>query len=76
MNNTYRIGALILLLGMLGCTTVSIQELPCPPRPLLHPITINEQLSIDPQVLEKIVGNQIELKVYATKLRARANCSQ
>lgn len=69
-----KIKAPILLLLLAGCSTVTVQEVPCPPSPLLHSITIDEQLQIDLDVLERLASNQIELKSYAAKLRVRAKC--
>ncbi len=69
------LGTLISLVLIQGCsTTVQVQEMPCPPQPLLHPITIEEQQQIDPDVLERLANNQIELKAYAKRLRVRAKC--
>lgn len=60
-----------------GCSTYQVQsDIPCPPRPILESITPVEQLSIDPQVLQKIVDNQLRLKSYSKKLEARAVCDQ
>ena len=67
-------GKLLCILLLLGgcCTEPAIVKLPCPPRPVLQSITQEEQLSISPEVLEKIAANQIALKSYAKKLEARA----
>jgi len=75
MGNVPKLGTLILILGMFGCTTYSVQsDVPCPSRPTLTPITPQQQLSIDPQVLEIVIVNQLILKTYAKKLEVRASC--
>ena len=73
MNKVLILGMLLPILG--SCQTpIAPDPLPCPPRPLLTPITPEEQRQINPDVLEKIASNQIELKAYSRKLEARAGC--
>jgi hypothetical protein len=57
-----------------GCHHFVQGDTPCPARPLLEPITAQEQVLIAPGTLSKIASNQIKLKQYAKKLEARANC--
>ena len=70
---------LIPLLGILvpfsGCTRTIVQpSLPCPARPVLASITVDEQMSMDPAVIFKVAENQLRLKAYAKKLEVRAGC--
>ena len=58
-----------------GCTTTIIQPvLPCPDRPVLESISVDEQMSMDPAVIFKVAENQLRLKAYAKKLEVRAGC--
>jgi len=60
---------------LIGCTPIVVQpDLPCPARPILAPITVAEQILINPQVIRKLAENRIALKAYAKKLEVRANC--
>lgn len=69
------LSCLILTIGS-GCETYKVQaDIPCPPRPILEPITPEEQLLIHTVVLEKIAKNQLVLKEYSKRLEARANCT-
>ena len=65
---------LILIIGTSCCSTPPTDPLPCPPRPVLEAITVEEQLAIAPDVVLKIASNQIKLKEYAKKLEVRAEC--
>ena len=70
--NILRLGMASLLLGMFGCTTVEVMsDVPCPHRPVLTPITVEQQLAMDSQVLEIVLVNQSNLKRYALKLEER-----
>jgi len=64
---------LILLIS--GCsTTATSTKLPCPDRPVLEPISLEQQLQMDSHVLIIIINNQLSLKEYALKLETRAGC--
>ena len=70
----------ILILGvigcLIGCTPIVVQpDLPCPAKPILVPISVAEQILINPQVIRKLAENQLALKTYARKLEVRANCT-
>ena len=68
--------ALLLFIPMLACTTTVVQsDVPCPARPALRPITTDQQLAMDSQVLEIVLVNQVALKTYAKHLEVRANCT-
>lgn len=68
---------LILMIGISGYQTRFIDTaLPCPPRPLLEPLTDEELDELSADVFEKVAGNQIELKGYAKKLEKRARCDK
>lgn len=66
----------ILLLGMLGCTHTQVlpPEQECPLRPVLEPITIEQQMRIDSQVILIIATNELKLKQHILRLEARAGC--
>ena len=69
------LGILVPILGMSGCTKFVVQPtLPCPPRPVLESISIEEQASMDPSTVFKLGENQLKLKTYAKKLEVRAGC--
>jgi hypothetical protein len=60
-----------LILG--SCCTIE-PDLPCPPRPNLEPISVAEQIEMNPQTVLKVAQNQLRLKEYARRLEIRANC--
>ena len=68
----------ILILGsflLAGCHTVQVRtDLPCPTRPLLQALTVEDLNSMSPDAQIKIAHNQIVLKTYAKKLETRAFC--
>lgn len=77
MRLAYLTSLLILTMIGSGCETYQIQsDIPCPARPILEPITPDEQLLISTVVLEKIAKNQLLLKRYGKQLEARANCEK
>ena len=66
-----------LILTSGSCSTYAVQsDVPCPARPTLTPITVEQQVEIDPQVLLAVLENQLALKTYAKKLEVRANCQE
>ena len=71
-----RIGALILLLGMVGCGTTVVSDAPCPSRPELTPISVELQLQMPKDAVLIATENQLALIEYAKKLELRAGCSQ
>ena len=69
------LGILVPILGMSGCTTTIVQPiLPCPDRPVLESISVEEQAGMDPSTVFKLGENQLKLKTYAKKLEIRAGC--
>jgi hypothetical protein len=72
----------VVLTYIVGCSTVTPDPLPCPPRPILSPISqelqilspISQELQLQTpiEVLEIVTENQIRLKAYAKKLEVRA----
>jgi len=72
-----RILALLLVLPILtaGCASQErIVKVPCPERPTPHIYTLEQQLAMDPVVLEHILENEEALLTYIERLEARANC--
>jgi hypothetical protein len=65
----------VVLTYIVGCSTVTPDPLPCPPRPILSPISQELQLQTPIEVLEIVTENQIRLKAYAKKLEVRS-CPQ
>lgn len=55
-------------------TTAVSGPLPCPSRPDLEPITIEEQIEIQPDVLLKFGRNQLKLKNHIMKLESLSGC--
>jgi len=69
------LGITCVVLGMFGCTRTIVQPtLPCPPRPVLESISVEEQANMDPSTVFKLGENQLKLKTYAKKLEIRAGC--
>ena len=65
--------ALLLLLA--GCATTEVQtNLPCPLFPELQPISIEQQLEMDPVVLLIVIDNQLAMKETIKQLRFRLRC--
>lgn len=65
----------LLILTMSGCaTTATSTKLPCPDRPVLEAISLEQQLQMDSFVLIIVINNQLALKEYALKLETRAGC--
>ena len=65
---------LILMIGISACDRWVRTEIPCPFRPNLQSLTQTELAALDPDVADKLEGNQILLKGYARRLEARARC--
>jgi hypothetical protein len=66
----------ILTLILSGCSTYAVKsDVPCPDRPDLAAISVEEQMAMDPSTVLKIAQNQLELKRYAQKLEVRAGCA-
>jgi hypothetical protein len=67
---------LALIVGFLstGCCTIE-PDLPCPSRPVLEPISVAEQIEMNPETVLKVAQNQLRLKEYAKRLEIRAGCS-
>lgn len=58
-----------------GCANAPIDEpLPCPPRPLLIGLTVEQQLAIEPETLVTIDYDQSQLIEYAERLEIRLEC--
>ena len=55
---------LLILTTTSGCAIQHINPLCLPDRPQLYPITIEEQIEINPDTLEKIGINDARLKAY------------
>ena len=55
---------LLILMITSGCANQYITPLCLPSRPVLYPITIEEQIEIHPDTLEKIGINDARLKAY------------
>jgi hypothetical protein len=77
--NGCKLGIIIPLLGILvtlsGCVRTIVQPvLPCPPRPVLESISVEEQAGMDPAVIFKVSESMLKLKAYAKKLEVRAGC--
>jgi hypothetical protein len=68
------IPCLTLILGSC-CTTATEPDLPCPSRPVLEPISVAEQIEMNPETVLKVAQNQLRLKEYAKRLEIRAGCS-
>ena len=70
----------ILILGsflLAGCHTVQVRtDLPCPSRPILKALTIEDLNGMTPDAQLKVAHNQIVLKTYAKKLETRAFCEE
>ena len=67
----------ILTLILSGCCSYAVKsDVPCPQRPDLQAISVEEQMEMDAFTVLKIAQNQLELKRYAAKLEVRAGCSQ
>jgi hypothetical protein len=63
----------ILLLS--GCTAYAVKsDVPCPARPTLEPISVEEQMAMEPSTVLKVATNLLALKNYAKKLEVRAGC--
>ena len=74
-----KIGILILILGMLagcGTTTIVAYDGPCPLRPLLEPISVEQQLGINPHVVRIIADNQVKLKQHIKNLESLSGCTR
>ena len=63
----------ILLVGC-GTTTVIGFDGPCPLRPQLEPITVEQQIEISPQVIRIIADNQLKLKRHIKDLETLSGC--
>jgi nitrous oxide reductase accessory protein NosL len=67
---------LIVTVLLSGCATWKAKPVPCPVRPVLESLTMEELSSMDIETMEKIGSNQIRLKEYAKKLEIRAACDR
>jgi hypothetical protein len=66
----------VLILATFGCTTVAVEpDLPCPNRPFLEGLTMEELNAMLPTSIKKVTSNQINLVGYARKLEIRAGCN-
>ena len=66
---------LIFALIVAGCATTEVQtKLPCPLFPELLPISIEQQLDMDPTVLLIVIDNQLAMKETIKQLRFRLGC--
>jgi len=75
IGRTKLLALVLICMGFISCTPIVVQpDVPCPNRPTLAPITVAEQILIDPQVIRKLADNQLAMKEYAKKLEVRANC--
>ena len=54
----------LMMIGLSGCATNLINPLCLPSRPLLQPITVEEQIEIPPDTLGKVADNQEVLKSH------------
>lgn len=77
--NRCKLSALILSLCIVvtlsSCVRTIVQPvLPCPPRPILEPLSVEEQADMHPMTVFKVAENQLRLKAYAKKLETRAGC--
>jgi len=58
-----------------GCETTEIMsDVPCPNRPALINLEMDEILRMEEETMIKVASNQIMLKEYAQKLEVRAGC--
>ena len=57
-----------------SCSTTTVSQLPCPPRPIVEAFSIDEQLQMGEQAVLKVARNQLKLKKYAKDLEAIAGC--
>ena len=67
---------LLLLLASCGTTTVIGFDGPCPLRPQLEPISVEQQIEIDPQVIRIIADNQLLLKRHIKDLETLSGCTK
>ena len=69
---TLLLSCLILTLG--SCTTITVEPvLPCPARPLLQAITVEEQQLIDPQVISKLRRRNLTTQLGLWRVGTRAS---
>jgi hypothetical protein len=62
---------------MYGCETVRVTtDVPCPPRPILEALAVEEINEMSFSAQGKVARNQIKLKAYAQKLEVRALCEE
>lgn len=67
----------ILPIVLVGCTTTHIGfDGPCPLRPELEPISVEQQININPQVVRIIADNQLKLKRHIKDLETLSGCTR
>jgi len=75
-----KLGIISILLPLLlvgcGTTTVIGYDGPCPLRPQLEPITVEQQIEISPHVIRIIADNQLKLKRHIKDLETLSGCTQ
>ncbi len=65
------LAASFLILTLIGCSTTPAPEpIPCPPRPVLIPISPELQRETPADVLDIVAANQIALKSHIRILEA------
>jgi len=66
---------LAVLLLVSGCATTAVQtKMPCPLFPDLQPISVEQQIAMDPVVLVIVLENQLALKKSLKRHRLRLDC--
>ena len=76
IGNILVLGTLVLILGT-GCETHQVRiDLPCPTRPILQALTMEDLNGMTSSAQSKVAHNQIVLKAYAKKLETRAFCEE
>jgi len=68
--------AILLIPMIVGCETVRNDDpLPCPPRPLIDGLTIEQQQLMGGEIVKIVDRNQSALIEYAERLEVRLGCT-
>ena len=76
--NTYKLGLVTLLLGMLGCANPIVvgYDGVCPNRPDLIPLPVDLQIQMPPGAVWIVAQNQLKLKQHIIDLEDLAGCEK